>query len=59
MIVLAISSSSIVATVALMKYNKLLGEITLNDKREYSVILMTIIDQLLKSNNKVAEFAGT
>lgn len=51
MIILAIDSSSKVATVALMKDNKLLGEITLNDKKEHSVILMTIIDQLLKLNN--------
>lgn len=51
MIILAIDSSSKVATVALMKDNKLLGEITLNDKKEHSVILMTIVDQLLKLNN--------
>lgn len=51
MIILAIDSSSKVATVALMRDNKLLGEITLNDKKEHSVILMTIIDQLLKLNN--------
>jgi tRNA threonylcarbamoyladenosine biosynthesis protein TsaB len=51
MIILAIDSSSKVATVALMKDNKLLGEITLNDKKEHSVILMTIINQLVKLNN--------
>ncbi|OOM11936.1 tRNA (adenosine(37)-N6)-threonylcarbamoyltransferase complex dimerization subunit type 1 TsaB [Clostridium saccharobutylicum] len=51
MIVLAVDSSSKVATVALMKDDKLLGEITLNDKKEHSVILMTIIEDLLKSNN--------
>lgn len=51
MIVLAVDSSSKVATVALMKDNKLLGEITLNDKKEHSVILMTIIQNLLSTNN--------
>ena len=51
MIVLAVDSSSKVATVALMKDTKLLGEITLNDKKEHSVILMTIIQDLLADNN--------
>lgn len=51
MIVLAVDSSSKVATVALMKNTKLLGEITLNDKKEHSVILMNIIQDLLCDNN--------
>lgn len=51
MIVLAVDSSSKVATVALIKDDKLLGEITLNDKKEHSVVLMTIIEDLLKFNN--------
>ena len=51
MIVLAVDSSSKVATVALMKDEKLLGEIILNDKKEHSVILMTIIQNLLTNNN--------
>lgn len=51
MIILAVDSSSKVATVALMKDDKLLGEITLNDKKEHSVILMTIIQNLLSNNN--------
>ncbi len=51
MIILAVDSSSRVATVALMKDSKLLGEITLNDKKEHSVILMTIIQDLLTDNN--------
>lgn len=50
MITLAIDSSSKVATAALIKDGILLGEITLNDKKEHSVILMTIIDDLLKFN---------
>lgn len=51
MIILAVDSSSKVATVALMKNSKLLGEITLNDKKEHSVILMKIIQDLLCDNN--------
>lgn len=51
MIVLSIDSSSKVATAALMRDGSLLGEITLNDKREHSVILMTIINELLEVNN--------
>jgi len=51
MIILAVDSSSKVATVALMSDEKLLGEITLNDKKQHSVILMTIIEELLKNNN--------
>lgn len=51
MIVLAVDSSSRVATVALMKDSKLLGEITLNDKKEHSVILMSTIQDLLNNNN--------
>ena len=51
MIILSIDSSSKVATAALIKDEKLIGEITLNDKKEHSVILMTIIENLLKVNN--------
>ena len=51
MITLAVDSSSKVATVALMKDDRLLGEITLNDKREHSVILVSIIKDLLKDND--------
>lgn len=51
MITLAIDSSSKVATVALMKDNKLLSEITLNDKKEHSVVLMGVIEDILKYNN--------
>lgn len=51
MITLAVDSSSKVATVALMKDDRLLGEITLNDKREHSVILISIIKDLLKDND--------
>lgn len=51
MIILSVDSSSKVATAALMKDGNLLGEINLNDKREHSVILMTIIQQLLEAND--------
>lgn len=49
--ILSIDSSSKVATVALMKDDKLFGEITLNDKKEHSVILMSIIETLLNNSN--------
>lgn len=50
MITLTIDSSSKVATAALIKDGNLLGEIILNDKKEHSIILMTIIEGLLKFN---------
>ena len=50
MITLAIDSSSKAATAALIKDGALLGEITLNDKKEHSTILMTLIEDLLKFN---------
>lgn len=51
MIVLSTDSSSKVATVALLKDNTLLGEYVLNDKREHSVLLMPMIENLLKECN--------
>lgn len=51
MIVLAVDSSSKVATAALIKDGNLLSEITLNDKREHSVILMSLIEDLLNDND--------
>lgn len=51
MIVLSMDSSSLVTTVALMKDENLLGEFTLNFKREHSVILMDKIESLLKDCN--------
>lgn len=50
MITLAIDSSSKAATAALIKDGALLGEITLNDKKEHSIILMTLIEDLLNFN---------
>ncbi len=51
MIVLSVDSSSKVATVAILKDDVLLGEYILNDKREHSVILMPLIENLLKECN--------
>lgn len=51
MIVLSIDSSSKVATVAILKDDVLLGEYILNDKREHSVILVPLIENLLKKCN--------
>lgn len=47
MIVLSIDSSSLVTTVALLKDEHILGEYTLNFKREHSVILMEKVEMLL------------
>lgn len=51
MIVLSIDSSSKVATVALFKDETLLGEYTLNEKREHSVLLMPMIENILSECN--------
>lgn len=51
MIILSIDSSSSTATCALVSEEKVLGEINLNDKKEYSVILMDLIDSILKRCN--------
>ncbi|GAB6169268.1 tRNA (adenosine(37)-N6)-threonylcarbamoyltransferase complex dimerization subunit type 1 TsaB [Clostridium carnis] len=51
MIVLSIDSSSQVATAALLNNDGLIGEYTLNHKREHSVLIMDMIEMLLKDNN--------
>ncbi|MBM6836793.1 tRNA (adenosine(37)-N6)-threonylcarbamoyltransferase complex dimerization subunit type 1 TsaB [Clostridium saudiense] len=48
MIVLSMDSSSLVTTVALLKDENILGEFTINFKREHSVILMEKVEELLK-----------
>lgn len=59
MIVLSMDSSSLVTTVALLKDEHLLGEFTLNFKREHSVILMEKIEMLLKDCNiDISEIDG-
>lgn len=47
MIVLSMDSSSLVTTVALLRDEHILGEITINFKREHSVILMEKVEELL------------
>ena len=59
MIVLSTDTSSKVATVALFKDDVLLGEYVLNNKREHSVFLMPMIENLLKKNNmKISDIDG-
>lgn len=48
MIVLSMDSSSLVTTVALLRDEHILGEFTINFKREHSVILMEKVEELLK-----------
>ena len=48
MIVLSMDSSSLVTTVALLRDEHVLGEFTINFKREHSVILMEKVEELLK-----------
>lgn len=47
MIVLSMDSSSLVTTVALLNDEHILGEYTINFKREHSVILMEKVEELL------------
>lgn len=49
--VLSIDSSSKVATVAILNDTDLLGEYVLNNKREHSVVLMPMIEDLLNDCN--------
>lgn len=49
--VLSIDSATEAATCAIIEDERLLGEITLNYKKQHSIILMTIIDNLLKNIN--------
>lgn len=51
MIILSIDSSSKVATAALLNNDEVLGEHVLNNKREHSVLLMPMIENLLKDCN--------
>lgn len=47
--ILALDTSSIVASTAVIDENKLLGEITFNYKKQHSSVLMPMIDKLLTS----------
>ncbi|MBX7311387.1 tRNA (adenosine(37)-N6)-threonylcarbamoyltransferase complex dimerization subunit type 1 TsaB [Clostridium chauvoei] len=51
MIVLSIDSSSKVATAAIVKDDSLIGEYTLNNKKEHSILIMDMVEMLLKDNN--------
>lgn len=47
--ILSIDSATECASCAVIDDNKLLGEISLNDKKQHSVILLPIVDDLLKN----------
>lgn len=49
MIVLSIDSATESASCAVLSDEKLLGEISLNNKKQHSVVLMPLVDNLLKS----------
>jgi tRNA threonylcarbamoyl adenosine modification protein YeaZ len=49
MIVLSIDSATEAASCAVLENDKLLGEITFNFKKQHSVILMPLVDNLLKN----------
>lgn len=49
--VLSVDSSTATASCAVIEDGKLLGELTFNDKKQHSVILMSQIDYLLKGLN--------
>jgi tRNA threonylcarbamoyladenosine biosynthesis protein TsaB len=49
MIVLSIDSATESASCAIMDNEKLLGEVSLNNKKQHSVVLMPLVDSLLKN----------
>lgn len=51
MLILSVESATSAASVALIKDDCLLSEYTLNYKKQHSVLLMTLIDELLKVND--------
>jgi tRNA threonylcarbamoyl adenosine modification protein YeaZ len=55
MIILSLDSSSKVATVALLKDDALIGEYVLNDKKEHSVLLIPMIENILNDSNLVID----
>ena len=48
MIVLSIDSATVSASCAILQDEKMLGEITFNNKKQHSIVLMPIVDRLLK-----------
>ena len=56
---LCVDSSSETASVTVIEDNKILTELTYNDKKQHSVILMTLIDSAIKnSGNKISDIDG-
>lgn len=49
--ILGIDTSTSVASVAIMEDDKLIGEMTLNDKKTHSQKLMLLIEELMKQTN--------
>lgn len=49
--ILALDSATECATIAILDDEKLLGEVTINFKKQHSVIMMPMIDSLLKTCN--------
>ena len=47
--ILAIDSATECATIAILDDNKLLGEVVINHKKQHSVIMMPMIDNLIRS----------
>lgn len=47
MLILSVDSSSSTATCALTEENQILAEINLNSKRQHSIVLMDLVDELL------------
>lgn len=57
--ILALDSATDIASCAIMENENLLGEITINCKRQHSVILLPLIDTLLRELNiKISELDG-
>lgn len=49
--ILSVDTSTSVATVSLLNENGILGEYTLNDKKQHSVLLMPMIERIISDNN--------
>lgn len=57
--ILSLDSATESATCAILEENKLLGEITFNNTKQHSIILMNIIDYLFKNLNlKLSDLDG-
>lgn len=57
--ILSVDCSSSVATVAILDENKLISEVTFNNQKQHSIILMDLIDSTLKTNKlKINDIEG-